>query len=69
MPNGIVIEGAKQFDGFDLPGPLPAQVAGAFAVAGLKCIGATSVNDDAINLRWPEFSAMLSSIGDFQEHN
>ena len=67
MPDGIVMEGARQFDGFDLPQALPAHVAGAFAVAGLKCIGTTTVADEAIIRRWPDFGALLSSISEFKE--
>jgi hypothetical protein len=67
MPDGIVIEGAKQFDGFDLRDPLPAAVAAAFAVAALKCRGATSVADDYIVKRWPDFRETLFSLCEFKE--
>jgi hypothetical protein len=67
MPDGIVVEGAKQFDGFDIAEPLPAHVAGAFAVAGLKCRGATTINDARILERWPDFKNILDSVGDFYE--
>jgi hypothetical protein len=67
MPDGIVIEGAKQFDGFDLKTPLPAPLAGAFAVAGLKCRGETTIADEELARQWPDFSTMLSSITEFKE--
>jgi hypothetical protein len=67
MPDGIVIEGAKQFDGFDLKAPLPAPIAGAFAMAGLKCRGETRIADDCISRRWPDFEKTLRSIMEFKE--
>lgn len=67
MPDGIVIEGAKQFDGFDLGTPLPAPIAGAFIVAGLKCRGATTIADEYIIRQWPDFKEMLDSIIEFKE--
>jgi hypothetical protein len=69
MPDGLVIEGAKQFDGFDLSQPLPVHVAGAFAVAGLKCAGATNIADDRINEQWPGFKELLFSVVDFHENS
>jgi 5-enolpyruvylshikimate-3-phosphate synthase len=67
MPDGIVVEGAKQFDGFDLKAPLPSPIAGAFAVAGLKCRGTTTIADDLLAKRWPDFETILRSITQFKE--
>ena len=67
MPDGIVLEGAKQFDGFDLGTPLPGPIAGAFAVAGLKCQGRTTVADEYILKQWPDFKQLLWSIVEFKE--
>jgi hypothetical protein len=67
MPDGIVVEGARQFDGFDLKTPLPATIAGAFAVAGLKCRGTTTIADDLLIWQWPDFHGMLASITEFKE--
>lgn len=67
MPDGIVVEGAKQFDGFDLKTPLPPPIAGAFAVAGLKCRGTTTIAEDHLRRRWPDFETMLRSITQFKE--
>ena len=67
MPDGIVIEGAKQFDGFDLSGQFSADIAGAFAIAGLKCRGITTIADESILNRCPDFTDILSSICDFKE--
>jgi hypothetical protein len=67
MPDGIVIEGAKQFDGFDLTTPFPAPIAGAFAIAGLKCRGTTTIADEHLLKRWPDFQKMLGAIVEFKE--
>jgi 3-phosphoshikimate 1-carboxyvinyltransferase len=66
MPDGIVVEGAKDFDGFDIHEPLPAYIAIAFCVAGLKCIGKTSIADDYILARWPGFENMINEICEFR---
>ena len=67
MPDGIVIDGDRQFDGFDIAEQMPAPVAAAFAVAGLRCMGKTTVNDGAILRRWPRFEEMLKSVCEFRE--
>jgi 5-enolpyruvylshikimate-3-phosphate synthase len=66
MPDGIVIEGAKDFDGFDIPEPLPAHVAVAFCIAGLKCMGKTSIADDHVSARWPNFEKTVGEICEFR---
>lgn len=66
MPDGIVMEGARDFDGFDLSDPLPAHIAVAFCMAGLKCMGETSIEDESIKARWPEFELMLEKICEFR---
>jgi hypothetical protein len=67
MPDGIVVDGGHQFDGFDIRDSLPAHIAASFAVAGLRCMGATTINDDAIQRKWPGFGNMLLSICEFRE--
>jgi 3-phosphoshikimate 1-carboxyvinyltransferase len=67
MPDGIVIEGSKQFDGFDIVDPLPAPVAAAFAIAALKCRGKSTVADDYIVNRWPDFPETLGSLCECKE--
>lgn len=62
MPDGMVIDGAKQYDGFDLKDDLNAMLNGACAIAGLKCNGTSSVNDSAIKKRWPEFEKIFENI-------
>jgi 3-phosphoshikimate 1-carboxyvinyltransferase len=66
MPDGIVVDGAKQFDGFDLADVLPAPVAGACAVAGFRCAGKTTVEDKSILERWPSFGEMLAKISTYR---
>jgi hypothetical protein len=59
IPDGFVVKGSREHDGFDLIEPLPAPLAGAFAVAGLHCIGSTTVNDELLCERWPDFSGLI----------
>ena len=67
MPDGIVLKGGRDFDGFDLPEPLPAQTAAAFAIAALRCIGTTTINDEQLLLRNPAFNELLKTYGEFRE--
>ena len=62
IPDGIVLEGAKHHDGFDLDELLPAHVSGAFAVAGLKCMGQTTVRDDLLVERLPDLGEILEKL-------
>jgi hypothetical protein len=66
MPDGMVIEGAKEFDGFDISEALPAHIAVAFCVAGVKCVGKTSIADDFVVARWPDFEKMINEIFEFR---
>lgn len=66
MPDGIVMEGRRDFDGFDLAESLPPHISGSFALAGLKCVGATSINDDFLKQRWPAFESILSECFEFR---
>jgi hypothetical protein len=67
MPDGIVIEGSKQFDGFDLRDRLPAPIAAAFVVAALKCRGTSTIADEHILSRWPDFKETFYSLCDFKD--
>jgi 3-phosphoshikimate 1-carboxyvinyltransferase len=67
MPDGIVIDGGRQYDGFDLSDHLPAPLAAAAAAAALHCMGKTTINDESIVRRWPRFSEMLHSLCEFRE--
>lgn len=64
MPDGIVIDGSKEGDGFDLSENLWASMNGACAVCALKCRGTTTVADESIKRRWPHFEEMLKAIRD-----
>jgi len=66
MPDGMVIEGAKEFDGFDIIEPLPAHIAAAFCVAGIKCHGKTSIADEFVFARWPNFEKIINEIFEFR---
>jgi hypothetical protein len=66
MPDGIVMEGAKDFDGFDIQEQLPAHIAAAFCMAGLKCMGKTSIGDEHILSRWPNFETLINEICEFR---
>jgi hypothetical protein len=67
MPDGIVIDGGRQYDGFDLSDHLPAPLAAAGAAAALHCMGKTTINDESIARRWPRFSEMLLSLCESRE--
>lgn len=62
MPDGIVLKGGRDFDGFDMASPLMAAHAASFAVAALRCIGTSTVNDEALMRRFPYFESMLNDI-------
>jgi hypothetical protein len=62
MPDGMVIDGARQYDGFDLTDDLSAPLCGAWAIAGLTCMGRTTVAAGSILERWPGFKPMLDGI-------
>ena len=66
MPDGIVMEGGRDFDGFDLNESLPAAISGSFATAALKCIGETNINDELLCRRWPDFRNILEQICEFR---
>ncbi|MCU0609502.1 MAG: hypothetical protein MUF22_07035 [Chitinispirillaceae bacterium] len=61
MPDGIVIKGSHDHDGFDCIEPLPAALAGACTVAGLHCMGSTTVNDELLLDRWPQFHKLIET--------
>lgn len=67
MPDGFVIKGTKQYDGFDITQELPAALAGALAIAGTRCIGKTTIMDQALNRRWPDFLTRLDAICQFKK--
>jgi 3-phosphoshikimate 1-carboxyvinyltransferase len=67
MPDGIVVDGGRQYDGFDLADHVPASLAAAAAAAALHCMGNTTINDESIARRWPRFSEIVLSLCEFRE--
>jgi EPSP synthase (3-phosphoshikimate 1-carboxyvinyltransferase) len=67
MPDGIVIDGGRQYDGFDLSDHLPSPLAAAGAAAALHCMGKSTINDESILRRWPRFSEIVLSLCEFRE--
>jgi 3-phosphoshikimate 1-carboxyvinyltransferase len=66
IPDGFVIKGSHEHDGFDLIEPLPAPLAGAFAIAGLHCVGSTTVNEGLLLERWPDFNELLGKFFEYR---
>ena len=66
IPDGLVIQGAEEYDGFDLIEPLPAHLGAAFAVAGLRCVGSTTIYDEHILERWPDFYETVMNVCEFR---
>lgn len=66
IPDGFVIKGSSEHDGFDLIEPFPAPLAGAFAIAGLHCVGSTTVNDELLLERWPDFNELIEKYFEFR---
>lgn len=67
MPDGVVLDGARQYDGFDLTQPLPAHIAGAMAIAGLKAMGNSTINEEQILRRWPGFFTLMDSVCEYRD--
>ena len=49
-----------------LKSSLPAGMGGAFAIAGLCSMGATTINDDRIAERWPMFKEWLETLFEYR---
>ncbi len=62
FPDGVVLKGASQYDGFDMSEPLPAHVAAAWCMAALKCIGDSTIENTDIVRRWPRFDELIASL-------
>lgn len=67
MPDGIVLKGGRDFDGFDLPQALSAPIAAAFTIAALRCIGNSTINDAQLTLRIPYFNELLKTYTEFRD--
>jgi hypothetical protein len=66
MPDGIVMEGGKEFDGFDIPQHYPSWLSGSLVIAGLKCLGNTTIGDELLLQRWPGLESLLQGICEFR---
>lgn len=66
IPDGFVIKGNLEHDGFDLVEPLPAYCAGAFAIAGLHSVGSTTINDEQMLNRWPDFQELIEKLFEYR---
>ena len=66
MPDGMVVDGGRELDGFDYIEDISAPINGALAIAGLKCRGKSTIADAAITDRWPDFRQMISSVCEFR---
>lgn len=66
MPDGIVMEGGRDLDGFDLQEDLHAATSGAFAIAALRCQGTTNIADSLILERWPDFHKLIETLCEFR---
>ncbi|MCX7726996.1 MAG: hypothetical protein N2053_09125 [Chitinispirillaceae bacterium] len=67
MPDGIVLKGGKDYDGFDITDRITPQSAIAFAVAGLRCIGNSTINDELLKERLPNFGELLNSVCQYRD--
>ena len=66
MPDGIILKGGYEFDGFDCKFPLPAACAGAFVVAALRCTGTSTINDERLQERLPYLEALLKKVCEYR---
>jgi len=62
LPDGLVVKGAAQYDGFDCPQSLPADLAGACVAMALRCIGRSTIDDTRLLERWPGFDTLIASL-------
>jgi 5-enolpyruvylshikimate-3-phosphate synthase len=62
MPDGMVIDGARDYDGFDLTEPLPATMSGPCVIAGLRCAGKSTIEDKSLLERLPQLPGILEEI-------
>lgn len=67
MPDGMVLDGSKHKDSFDLQKEFSPYLNGACAIAALRCNGNSTVSDEMINFRWPGFKNMLEDITTYKD--
>jgi len=66
MPDGIVLQGGYDFDGFDMPEPLPHGIAAVFAIAATHCLGASTINDERLVTHYPAFASYLEHYFEYR---
>jgi hypothetical protein len=67
MLDGIVLQGGTDFDGFDIPSPLPAWYAAAFAIAATRCIGSSTIDDTLLKEYFPSFDRYLATFFEYRD--
>jgi hypothetical protein len=66
MTGGVVLRGAHEYDGFDLRELMPPLHAAAFAMAAVRCVGRSSMEEALLRERWPTLPEQLSSLCEFR---
>lgn len=66
MPDGMVIDGAQTYDGFDVTEELPASMAAACAAGALRCAGKSTVAAASLHRRWPSFGELLDAVCEYR---
>lgn len=69
MPDGIVLQGGSDFDGFDLSQPHSPAIAAVFAVAATRCSGDSTVNDETLTAFYPSFPSYLEQFFEYRTSN
>lgn len=62
LPDGFILRGATQYDGFDVQGEHPAAVAAAWATVGARSMGTSSLDDSHILQRWPQYARYFEDL-------
>ncbi|MBN1983098.1 MAG: hypothetical protein JW795_16310 [Chitinivibrionales bacterium] len=66
MPDGFIVDGAREYDGFDMAHSYPAHISAACAVAALRCHGTTTLESSSILQRWPSFFALIDTLCEYR---
>ncbi len=66
MPDGIVLEGSRQYDGYDIAPDYGAGINAACALGGMKCLGKTKCEGTSIQARYPGFFDTLFALCEYR---
>lgn len=66
MPDGIVLQGGYDFDGFDMPEALPHAITAVFAIAATRCLGTSTINEERLCRYYPSFPAYLDHYFEYR---